>query len=284
MINHPIRSLRWQRVLPGIYATFTGELPIESWWWAAHLYAGDDSYLADRSAIQALKLQRPALPVFIGVPQARHFHGPAELVIVRQRGQRTLRQRPPHPPILKLEHAVLDVANSLATDTEVLGLISDACNKYSGLALRVRWELKARKRQKHRNAISSLLDELIEGATTALEIPGKRRVLVAHGLPTGRGQVRDYQNGKHIRRDRVIDEYGIVVEFDGRLGHTDPGGRFLDSHRDISVLAAGGAPIRLGWQDVHDYACESAVLIAELLISRGWPGIIRRCGPGCRAA
>jgi hypothetical protein len=59
-----------------------------------------------------------------------------------------------------------------------------------------------------------------------------------------------------VLRDRVLEPFGIVIEFDGRLGHSDPTGRLRDNRRDNFVALTGRVPLRYGWQDVHERACE----------------------------
>ena len=128
-----------------------------------------------------------------------------------------------------------------------------------------------------------LLSELADGSTTALEIPGVHRILRRHGLPVGHGQVRERSGDRCCIRDRVIDEYGVVIEFDGRLGHADAVGRFRDHSRDNEVIASGRAVLRFGWVDVHEEACEAAAQVASVLQMRGWVGTVEPCGPKCRA-
>ncbi|MDQ1304742.1 MAG: hypothetical protein QG671_569 [Actinomycetota bacterium] len=83
-------------------------------------------------------------------------------------------------------------------------------------------------------------------------------------------------------RDRVLEPFGIVIEFDGRLGHSDPTGRLRDNRRDNFVALTGRVPLRYGWQDVHERACECADEIATVLALRGWRGTPEVCGAGCR--
>jgi hypothetical protein len=52
-IKRALSSARWQRVLPGVYATFTGPLTVEARSGAALLYAGPTSQLTARSALLA---------------------------------------------------------------------------------------------------------------------------------------------------------------------------------------------------------------------------------------
>ena len=49
-----------------------------------------------------------------------------------------------------------------------------------------------------------------------------------------------------LYRDRVIEEFGLVLEFDGRLGHADPTGRLRDFRRDNAVAASDDVALRFG--------------------------------------
>lgn len=58
----------WQVVLPGVYATFTGELSQTQWWYVALLYAGASAALTGEAALQLWRIRRqqnPRIPVLI---------------------------------------------------------------------------------------------------------------------------------------------------------------------------------------------------------------------------
>lgn len=53
------------------------------------------------------------------------------------------------------------------------------------------------------------------GAESVMEVSYVKRVEEPHGLPRGELQVRDGV----LRRDVEYEEWNVVVEVDGRLGH-----------------------------------------------------------------
>lgn len=283
-IRANLASRRWARLLPGVYNTVTGEPSDQAWWWAAHLYGGNDSRICCSSAMQAWGLDRFGLPVHLAIPANRQLpHAGAELAVHRQEHERSVRHPAGCPPTVSLAHTVLDLASGLDEEQSVLALVARVCQRRPQVVEHLGLAVHDRKRIRHRKLITSLLSEIRDGATTPLEIPGVRLILRAHGLPTGRGQVREEQHGSIVVRDRVIEAYGVVLEFDGRLGHADPIGRFRDLQRDNAVTASGRVSLRFGWTDVHHESCEAAQQVARVLAARGWTGIPRACGPGCRA-
>ncbi len=288
MIEAQLVSRRWFRLLPGVHATFTvpseASTPISALWWAAHLYSGEESVLCGRSALQAVALCEPGPPVHIAVPWTRRTTKVADwLVVQRHRHRRSRRIRPDLPPFIRPADALVDVAGELSSRTEVIDIVSKAFGRYKVSPERLAEVLRERKVVRHRMLLTELVAEARRGETTPLESAGTRRILRAHGLPVGRGQVREGQNGAVVIRDRVIIEFGLVIEFDGHLGHADARGRFRDHRRDNAVTLSGRAVLRFGWVDVHEEACESALQVAKVLADRGWSGDPEPCGPGCRA-
>lgn len=284
MIRTNLTRRRWERLLPGVYNTVTGEPSIYAWWWAAHLYGGNDSSLCGPTALQVWGMQRPELPVHLALPDNQALrNAPTPLTIRRHRRPRPTRCPNGLPPAIVFEHAVLDVLADVEDEQDVMSLVTKACQPRPWMVLRLERALAQRVRVRHRKLIITLLAEVRDGATTALEIPGVRAILRSHGLPTGRGQAREVQGRALVLRDRVIDDYGTVIEFDGRLGHDDPSGRLRDHRRDNAVTLSGRAVLRFGWVDVHREACEAAVQVAQILSYRGWTGQLELCGPGCRA-
>lgn len=275
-------ALRWRRLFPGTYNTVTGAPSIHAWWWAAHLYCGDDSRLSGLSALQAWGLLPRRLPVHIAVP-ARHRlpAAPDDLMIVRHERPRGVSTPRMCPPTITVEEALLDATAALADPQDVMALITDVGQRRPDIPRRLAKAVDVRQRMKHRRLIAGLIAEMTDGATTMLEIPGVRRILRAHGLPPGSGQVRENQGGAIAVRDRVIEQFGLVIEFDGRLGHADPRGRFRDHRRDNAVALSGRTSLRFGWTDVFEEACESARQVATLLSASGWTGVPTACGTKC---
>lgn len=67
-----VRSRRWTRVLPRVYATFTGELPRAAQLWAVVLHAGRGAVLSHETAAELAGLvDRPAAAIHVTVPADR---------------------------------------------------------------------------------------------------------------------------------------------------------------------------------------------------------------------
>lgn len=284
MIRAQLRASRWQTLFRGTYLTETGEPSMAAWCWGAHLLMGDRSYLLGRTALQAWGLGQAQLPVQIGIPwNDSRAHTTDSIEVSRHRLVPPVRHPTGMPPTERVEYAVIDATQKSRSHRYVEQLVTDACQRGLVKPDDILKAMGAHRRVRFRGLIKDLLAEYQDGSTTVLEVDAVRLVLRAHGLPTGRGQVREYQDGAVVYRDRVIEEFGLVLEFDGRLGHADPTGRLRDFRRDNAVAASGRIGLRFGWTDVHEDACAAALQIALVLNGRGWTGQINPCGPYCCA-
>ena len=99
------------------------------------------------------------------------------------------------------------------------------------------------------------------------------RVERPHGLPAGDRQ----QAGGGAYRDVAYPEHGTYVELDGRLFHDNGRARDADLDRDLDAAADGHETLRLGWGQVFDRPCATALRVAAVLRARGWTGTLRRC-------
>ena len=86
-----------------------------------------------------------------------------------------------------------------------------------------------------------------------MEVSYVKRVEEPHGLPRGELQVRDGA----VRRDVEYEEWNVVVEVDGRLGHE---GEYVavDRRRDRRAAGRGRVTLRAGWVDVEGDPCEGS--------------------------
>lgn len=102
-----------------------------------------------------------------------------------------------------------------------------------------------------------------------------RDVEKAHGLPNAIRQSPSDRGRRH--HDSEYDEYGLVVEVDGRLGHELWSDRVRDGRRDRRILGASKVTTRVFWVDVAVTPCQTAMELAAILRSRGWTGGARAC-------
>ena len=87
------------------------------------------------------------------------------------------------------------------------------------------------------------------------------------------------RGGRSEYRDVLYREYLVAVETDGRLAHPAEG-QWRDVRRDNAAAADGIITLRYGWSDVISRSCAVAAEVGAVLVRRGWPGPVRRCGPG----
>ena len=186
-------------------------------------------------------------------------------------------------PMVGPEDAVLEACAEGASD-RVVELLSSAlvCGVTTPQRLRDRAVELARIR--HRRLILTLLPELAEGVQSTLESHFLHQVIRPHQMPEG---LRQISLSKGTRSDVVLEEYGVVVELDGRRGH-EGDAKWRDAYRDNRHLLSGYATLRFGWHDVVLNPCAVAGILGEALQQRGWPGVQgkgigRRCSRRCTA-
>ena len=81
-----VNTGRWQRMLPGVYATFTGRIDTHSRIWAAILYAGPGAAASHGTALWLWKLlDDPPAIIDVVVPESRKVVPRAGLRVHRRR-------------------------------------------------------------------------------------------------------------------------------------------------------------------------------------------------------
>lgn len=116
---------RWQRILPGVYATFTGSVDAVQQVWAALLFAGSGAAACCTTALWLHRvLDEPPDVVHVSIPHSRRVVAPSGLRIHRRRALDRPRS-PVHPlaspPRLRLEEALLDECG-IRSESETVGL------------------------------------------------------------------------------------------------------------------------------------------------------------------
>jgi len=175
---------------------------------------------------------------------------------------------------------VLDLAQLASTLDEACGWITKACGRRLTTEEKLRTALAMRKKMRWRTELVDILAAAGDGIHSVLEYRYLRDVERAHGLPRSRHQVRVVIDGKVVYRDVYYEEYRLAVELDGRAAHPDDE-RWRDSRRDNQARARGVETARYGWREVYAHPCETALLQAQILRQRGWPGTPKPCSPGC---
>jgi predicted transcriptional regulator of viral defense system len=280
LIIRRIERNRWQQLYRGVYATFTGPPPRETWLWAAVLRAGNGAVLSHQTAAELHGLvDAPAESIFVTVPSTRRITTPG--IVIRMSGRIAEATQPNRePPRTTLEETVLDLAQLARSFDDACGWITRACGRRLTTEEKLRAALASRKKMRWRTELDDVLAAAGDGIHSVLEYRYVRDVERAHGLPRSRHQVRVVIDGKTVYRDAYYEEYQVAVELDGRLAHPDDE-RWRDSQRDNKARAQGVQTCRYGWRDVYGNPCETALLQAQILRQHGWRGSPRPCSAGC---
>jgi predicted transcriptional regulator of viral defense system len=271
---------RWQPLFRGVYATFSGLPPRQTWLWAAVLAAGEGALLSHQTAAELHGLMdRPADAIYVTVPSTRRIKTRGLIIRISGRVEQA-RQPNREPPRTSAEETVLDLAHLAPSFDDACGWITKACARRLTTEEKLRAAVAVRKKMRWRSELNDVLAAAGNGIQSVLEYRYLRDVERAHGLPRSRHQVRVVIDGQVAYRDAYYEEYQAAVELDGRLAHPDEE-RSRDRRRDNLAHARGVQTSRFDWRDVYAHACETAVLQAQILRRRGWAGTPKPCSAGC---
>lgn len=270
-LSRLIRQGRWRRLDAGLYVARDREPEWLGFAWAGLLLGGDRARLGGRSAgfLHGLDPEPELIEVLIPWDSTRRDRGRWQFT--RERADVRSARSVGDPACLTVEDTVLDLLDA-GEDAAVVDLVTRAVQSRRTSPEKLLRALERRSRHRHRRLVRRLLGEVAAGAESPLELDFLRDVEQAHGLPTG---VRQRVVAAR-RQDVRYEEFGVVVELDGRLGHTGMG-RFRDMNRDNAAAVRGEVPLRFGWDDVHSRPCRTAAQLAHVLAGRGWPGPFSRC-------
>jgi hypothetical protein len=284
MIRFRVSTGRWRQVHPGVYATFSGVPGRGARLWAAVLSAGPGAMLSHETAGELHRLvDKPTDLIYVTVPRERRIIAAEGVSIYRSGRALEAVQGHTYPPRTKIEETVLDLTQTAATFDDVCGWVTRAFARDLTDETRLRAAMGLRTRLRWRADLHELIAAAADGDHSVLEYRYDRDVERAHGLPEARRQVPfTGPGGRRGRRDRVYEDYAVVVELDGRLAHPDDSA-WRDKARDNAAAADGKLTLRYSWEQVRRKPCQTAAEVAKVLRQRGWPGRPRKCSPGCPA-
>lgn len=282
MIETRVRRGTWRRVFPGVYRERREALTWHGRLWAALLYAGRGAVLSHQTAAYLGGLiSKPDSVVHVTVPQSRRVRRQPGLRIHRARRAGDIVLADASPPHTSVAETLLDLSEEAATFDTVYGMICDAISEGHTTEEDLLAALTVRSRLTWRDELYPMIAAAVAGDHSVLERRYTRDVERRHGLPRSARQVPfSTDDGQRGRRDRVYAHYGLIVELDGRLGHTGAAVS-KDRARDRAAAVAGQQSMRFGWTEVAYQACASAAEVAGVLRIRGWGGHPHACGVGC---
>lgn len=274
-VTRLVRDGFWVRTARGIYLT----APVSPSWpalaWSGVLIGGDAARLGGLAAAHLYGLVTeppPRIDVLIPATVSRpRSIGP--WCFTRERLGARQTRTVGSPPRLTLEDTVLDlVCDPDCGDREAVNWLTMAVNSRRTTPQQILRAAQYRHFLRQRALVTAVLDDVAAGARSPLEVDYLNLVERAHGLPAGRRQAS--RRGTEV--DVLYEAYGLLVELDGRLGHTGMG-RFRDMRRDNAATTDGLATLRYGKADVFGIPCEVADEVAHNLMRRGWEGSAHRC-------
>jgi hypothetical protein len=284
VIESKLRSRRWQRLYPGVFATFTGSLGRQSRLWAALLRAGDGATLSHETAAEVAGLTDPPAvdaPIHITVPDRRRVTRIRGVVLHRSSRVDIARHPSQLPPRTRIEETVVDLTQTTRTLGQALSWLTRAVGARLTTAARLRKTIADRSKVRWRRYLNEALLDVETGCHSMLELRYYRTVERAHGLPRGTRQAPVINGTRRTYDDVHYKEYRTVVELDGRAAHPDSD-RWRDMRRDNASVEAGRSVLRYGMADVYDYPCHVALQATHVLTANGWTGSPMRCPrPNC---
>jgi predicted transcriptional regulator of viral defense system len=284
MIRWRLQRGIWQRLYPGVYATFSGDPVRLGWLWAAVLRAGPGSMLSHQTAAELwdIKTRQPA-HIHVTVPSGSPVAPIPGVTLHYSRRIQTARHPALAPPRTRVEETVLDLAQAAATLDDALSWVFGACGGRLTTAGHLTAAMQLRRRMRWRDELAQALADAGSGVHSVLEHRYLNGVERAHGLPAGTRQWLVRRGSRRQYADVAYEAYRTLVELDGRTAHPEHG-RWQDIRRDNANAADGRVTLRYGWIEVNRDPCGVAREVADVLRRHGWAGTPRRCGRSCTIA
>lgn len=284
-IDARVKSGVWQPLHPGVYAVSAGNVPRKADLWAAVLYAGPGAMLSHETAAEILGLSDRSGPLIqLVVPERRRVRPRDGLMIRRSTFDYPcwppLRGNPPHT---FYPETIIDLVAAADNLDDVVAWVSRGIARNVVGEAQLRAAARARSRFRWREQLDDIISQVDDGSHFPLEYRYDRDVERAHGLPAATKQAKFLKSdGTKGFRDRYYEQYGLIVELDGKEFHPEEH-RSQDRARDNEAVATAGATLRYGWADVNRTPCETAAQVFRALRKRGYPGSMKPCSAACRA-
>ncbi len=276
-----LRTGRWQRVYPRVYATHSGALTRDERLQAVLAYAGTDAALSHDTAAALHRMTSTSPIVHVTLPNGRRIADQPGLTL-----HYTRRWSPRDRACVRglvvttAPRTVLDLAGAAKTAGGAAAVVIDAVGSGRTTSERIRLLAESWPQFRFRDVVLDVVTEAAAGAHSPLELR-HAGVCRQHALPVGDRQRREVLGGTIAYLDELLEPCNIVAEFDGRAGHSSALDVFRDHRRDNANTELGRSVLRVGWVAVLDTACDVAAQRLRMLRRKGWQGPVRPCREGC---
>ena len=277
-LRHRIRpGGPWQRLLPGVYLTATGQPSREQMLIAAVLFAGDDSILTGLAALRRYGIRVPETrQADVLVPASRKRSSTGYVVI-----HRTWRMPQSYgcDGAIRLApeaRAVADAARGLAKIADVRAVVASAVQQGKCSIAELAAEL-AEGPVRRSAQLRAVLAEVVDGIRSPAE-GDFRQLIVRSGLPMPLFNPVLYAGGVWLATpDAWWPDAGLVAEVDSREWHLSPADWRATTLRHDRMVAAGVKLLHFTPGQVREQPAEVTGLIrATLRAGRPVPGITWR--------
>jgi hypothetical protein len=281
-VRHYLATGRWQRIFPGVYATFSGPLPRRGLLWAVVLRAGPEAVLSHETAAELLGMaDRPAPLLHVTIPAGRTVTAIPGVRIHRCRRTDLGRHPSRLPPQTRVEETAIDLTQSARSVDEAMSWLATAVGARLTTPQHLAATMRLRPRLRWRALLDTAIADIGQGCHSLLELRYLRTVERAHRLPVGQRQAPSPVRGTTAYDDVRYPAYRTRVELDGRAAHPDQR-RWRDMRRDNAATTAGDRVLRYGMADVDMAPCQVATQVGAVLRVGGWTGNPTRCArPDC---
>lgn len=249
---------KWQRLLPGVYLTATGQPTPEQRLMAALLYGGPRSVITGTAALRAYRLRAPGPDVIdLLVPMATRRQNVGFVRIHRTRQLPRMRR----PGVLRYadpSRAVADAAQLLPSVDDVRAVVAEAIQKQACNLAQLGLELK-RAGARDTSRLRTALSDIQAGSRSVAEVRFRERVEQSD-LPAPKYNVfLRAADGTAIGEvDAWWADAGVSVEIDSREYHFYRAGWLKTEAKRSRLLKYGVfphniAPVRVAddWNAVY---------------------------------
>lgn len=272
VLNRMVRDGHWHSITRGLWSV-TEHLDWQARVWGGLLLGGEGAVVGGQAAAHLWGAARQPATIRIWSPR-RHKGHPNLRCIEFGLGRRTPAEDI-KPDRLPLAQAVIEMCAKARVD-DVVGHVSRAVKSGQTSTAEIREALDSTRSHPNRMLLEDITHEQDSGTESPIERRFLWDVARAHGLPDGTRQAAASRNGF---TDVGYEEYGVLVELDGRAYHEGLAAH-SDMNRDNGNLLNGNRIFRYGMLAVAGSPCRVAGEVGVALRQGGWPGKRLRC-PRC---
>jgi hypothetical protein len=277
-LRHRIRAGGpWQRMLPGIYLTVTGQPTSEQFRIAASLYGGEESAITGCSALQNYRIRGPKSRIVdVLVPASRKLAGSGFVAVQRtwRLPESLICDGPVRfaPP----ERAVADAVRRITKIEDARAIVASAVQQGLCTVEELTAELRAGS-VRGSATLRSVLAEVIAGIRSVPEAD-LRELISRGGLPEPFYNATLYLGAVFLAQpDAWWPHYGVAVETDSREWHLSPADWERTMARHARMCAAGIVVLHFSPRQQREHPADVTDQIASALrAGRPLPAITTR--------